>query len=82
MAKNKLYVHTLKGWNIQKRKSSAAFEIEYSQIGMWECTFYGLDHSGSQPFNYAPPFTGQSVPDYCRAGSEATDLAAWASNLS
>ena len=24
---------------------------EYSQIGMWECTFRGLDHSGSQPFN-------------------------------
>ena len=21
---------------------------------MWECTFRGLDHSGSQPFNWAP----------------------------
>ena len=25
---------------------------EYSQIGMWDCTFRGLDHFSSQPFNY------------------------------
>ena len=24
---------------------------------MWECTFCGLDHSGSQPFNYDYPMS-------------------------
>ena len=32
--------------NRQKR-----LKHEYSQIGTWECTFRGLDHSGSQPFS-------------------------------
>ena len=46
-------------------QSSAASEtctlIEYSEYGMWEYTFYALDHSGSQPFNYnyTPVYGGE-----------------------
>ena len=32
-------------------KRKQLLKHEYSQSGMWECTFCELDHSGSQPFN-------------------------------
>ena len=34
---------------IKNYESSAASETQYSQIGMWICTFCGLVHSGSRP---------------------------------
>ena len=51
---------------------------EYSQIGMWECTFRGLDHFSSQPFNYMVQLYGivrfiyHHLEHHNIAGSHAT----------